>query len=298
MARTSTELIVSCLKNERVIVRHIPRENSMVGNNPKHILYGGMAEGALKRYTVPQLKNGQLNDPLTKAEKDFLEEYMGLEPNALSIFKKNNNFWSNFQVTLQKHDTYLDLSNPDDYIRYKVLLLNKNLIAPDLKTLQDYPKATYEFVLIRESEEESMSQRKISTTKEAYMEYGKIENKASVMRLVIESMTGRAIGESTKLSKLQSSLDELIQNDAKTFLKVVKDPMLDTKVLIREAITAGVIYNRAGSLFLRDDNTPLCDKGEATLSVAAEYLNKPKNQELRLTIEAKVKTYKESKELA
>ena len=287
------ETLVSCLRNERVIIRHIPRENAMIGNNPRHVLSGGMAEGAFHKYTVPQLRNGQLMDPLTTEEKDYLEDIMGLEPNALSVFRTQNNYWKNFQVTLQKADNYLDLSSPDDYIRYKVLLLNKNLIAPNLQTLQDYPKATYEYVIIREEEEDTMGQRRISSTKEAYMEYGKIENDAATLRLVIESITGRPLAENTKLSKLQTTMDNILSTDAKTFLKVVKDPMLSTKVLIREAISAGAIYNRAGNLFLRDGNTPLCDSGDSTLNVAAVYLNQPKNQELRLTIEAKVKAHKE-----
>ena len=46
---------------------------------------------------------------------------------------------------------------------------------------------------------------------------------------------------------------------------------------------------------MRDSNTPLCDSGDPTLSVAAEYINRPKNQELRLLIQNKVKEYKENK---
>ena len=33
---------ISCLRNERIIIRHIPKETGIV-SNPKHILYGGMA---------------------------------------------------------------------------------------------------------------------------------------------------------------------------------------------------------------------------------------------------------------
>jgi hypothetical protein len=46
--------IPSCLRNERVIVKHVPKETGMV-TNPKHILYGGLAENSYKGYTVPQL---------------------------------------------------------------------------------------------------------------------------------------------------------------------------------------------------------------------------------------------------
>ena len=61
----------------------------------------------------------------------------------MSIYKKENNFWSDANpnginsVTLHKQDNYFDLSNPVDYIKYKILLANKNLIAPSLQVLED-----------------------------------------------------------------------------------------------------------------------------------------------------------------
>ena len=84
--------LVSCLRNERVIVRHIPKQTGMI-TNPKHILYGGMAENASKTFVVPKLTSGMYVNVLTDNEKAFLEEIMGLEYNALSIYKKQDNFW-------------------------------------------------------------------------------------------------------------------------------------------------------------------------------------------------------------
>ena len=71
-----TDEVVSCLRNERIIVRHVPRASGMV-SNPKHVLYGGMAEGSKKTFTVPRLTSGTFVNVLTKAEKAFLEEIMG-----------------------------------------------------------------------------------------------------------------------------------------------------------------------------------------------------------------------------
>ena len=294
MARTAKEL-VNCLRDERVILRHLPKENAMIGNNPKHLLSQGMAEGTTKRYTVPRLRNGDLKNPLTDDEKEFLESFMGLEPGALSVYKKEKNYWWNFQVILQKEDNYLDLKSPDDYIKYKVLLLNDNLIAPGLDALQSKPKATYEYVVIREEEEANVNKKRINSTMEAYKEYGKIEDDASALRLVAETITGKPYAATTKLIILQDKVDGYIKQDAKLFLKIVQDPMFKTKVLIREAIDAGVISNRGGQLYLRDGDVPLCDEGTPTLSVAAAYLNEPKNSQLLLTIEAKINHYKEQK---
>ena len=85
--------LVNCLRNEKVIVRFISRARGMV-TDPRHILYGGMANGAKVRFTTPLLRSGGFADVLTKDEKKFLEYKLGLEPNALSVHNRTNNFWS------------------------------------------------------------------------------------------------------------------------------------------------------------------------------------------------------------
>ena len=66
--------------------------------------------------------------------------------------------------------------------------------------------------------------------------------------------------------------------------------MLPTKVLIKKSIEAGLISNRGNYLYLRSDNTPLCEANEEpTLNIAAKYLNNPKHQEVKFSLEAKLK---------
>lgn len=282
--------LISCLRNERIIVRHVPKEGGLV-TNPKHILYGGMAENAVRYFTVPILaSSGAYKNVLTDDEKAFLEEVMGLEYNALSVYKKENNYWSNYQVRLTKQDNFLDLSVPDDYIKYKVLKANSNFIADSLETLQDKPKATYQFVMIREGEEESNESEKLSATMRCYMEYGKIKDDKDTLKCIIELIDGRPIAANSKIELLQGKINNLIQADSKLFLKIITDPLLSTKVLINKAIEAGIISKRGDQYYLISSNSPLCGNNEdPTLNVAARYLNLPKNQELKLSIEAKIK---------
>jgi len=101
---------------------------------------------------------------LTDSEKAFLEDYMGLEYNALSVYRKDDNYWFNRQVILRKEDNYLNLRVPDDYIKYKILLANKDNIAPNINTLHNQPKATYKFVLIKESEQNRSMVENMTTT--------------------------------------------------------------------------------------------------------------------------------------
>lgn len=286
---TIDESIVNCLRNERIIVKHVPKETGIV-RDPKHILYGGMAEGAVRWLTVPRLTSGMYVNVLTNAEKACLEEVMGLEYNALSIYNKVDNFWDNYQVRLTKQDNFLNLADPDDYIKYKVLLANKDLIAPSLQDLEDHPKATYQFVLIHENEESQASKKKMNATMQAYMEFGKIQENADILRIIIETIDGRPTSKNSKIEFLQEKVGKLIQADARLFVRVATDPLLSTKVLIKKAIEGGLISNRGGMLYLKADGTPLCeDNEEPTINIAAKYLNMPKHQELKFAIEAKLK---------
>ena len=291
----STAATVNCLRNERVIIRHIPKESGMV-TNPKHILFGGMAENAVRTFVVPRLSSGMFVNILTDSEKAFLEEVMGLEYNALSIYKKVDNFWDDSnengisRVRLTKQDNYLNLADPEDYIRYKILLANKDYIAPSLQALQDSPKATYQFVIISEGDETKSAKDNMSATMKCYKEFGKIENDINTLRVIVETIDGRPTAPTVKLEFLQGRINTLIQADSKIFLRVITDPMLSTKVLIKRAIEAGLISNTGNYLYLKRDNTPLCEVNEEpTLNIAAKFLNAPKNQEIKFALEAKLK---------
>ena len=289
--------LVSCLRNERVIVRHIPKQSGMV-TNPRHILYGGMAENTKKTFVVPRLSSGVFVNVLTDSEKAYLEEIMGLEYNALSVYKRpeSENYWNDgndtgiSRVTLGKDDNYLNLADPEDYIRYKILLANKDFIAPSMQALEDSPKETYQFVIIAEGEETKMAKNNMSYTMRCYKEFGKVEEDADTLRTIVELIDGRPTSPHSKLEFLQTKANNLIQADSKLFLRVVTDPLLSTKVLIKKAIAANLISNRGNYLYMRNDNSPLCESNEEpTLNIAAKYLNSPKHQEIKFGIEAKLK---------
>ena len=285
---------ISCLRNEKIKVSFIKRNNGMPDN---HVLSGGMAEGSKMTLVVPKLNTGTFVNVLTDAEKSFLEEYMGLEYNALSIYKKpdEENFWNDAnanginKVVLIKGDNYFDLSNPQDYIKYKILLANKNIICPSLTTLKETPKATYRFVIIADGEESKQAKSNMNNTMMCYKEYGKIEENIDLLRMIVETLDGRPTAPSVKLEFLQNKCNTLIQNDPKKFLNVITDPLLSTKSLIKLSIENGTIANRGNYLYLRSDNTPLCEQNEEpTLNFAAKYLNAPKHQDILFALQAKL----------
>ena len=281
--------LVNCLRNERVIIRFVPKQTGLV-SNPRHILYGGMAESAVRWFTLPRLSSGMYVNALTDKEKAYLEDIMGLEYNALSIYKKIDNFWDNYTVRLTKLDNFLNLADPEDYIKYKVLLANKDYIASSLQELQDKPKMTYQFVIVQEGEEAKTAKKEMNATMQSYMKFGEIQDDTNKLRVIIETIDGRPLAKTTKIEFLHEKINKLIQADPKLFLRVTEDQYLDTKVLIKRAIEEGLISNRGGMLYLKSDGTPLCgDNEEPTLSIAAKFLSTPKRQELKFSLEAKLK---------
>ena len=286
--------LVNCLKNEQIIIRYLPRQSRMV-TNPKHVLFGGMAENATRTFVVPMLSSDRYVNLLTDNEKDFREELMGLPPNALSIYKKVDNFWDDAneagisKVTLRKQDNYLNLANVEDYIRYKILLANKDYIAPSLEALETNHKATYQFVILTEDSETQSAKKGMTTLMQCYTAYGKIEDEVDTLRVIIETLTGVRVHKNTKKEFLQTKVNELIQGNSKMFLKVATDPMLSTKVLIRRCVEEGLIAHRGNQYYIKDGNIPMCEDGEPTLNVAAQWINLPKNQEIKLSLEAKLK---------
>lgn len=290
----STDGLINCLSNTTVIVRHLPQPGTI--SDPKHVLYGGMAERSIVTITVPKLRSGTFKNVLTDSEKDYLEAVMGLEPGALNVYNKTNNFWDNTteggisKVRLTKQDTQLHLNDPIDYIKYKILLANKDLICPNVQTLQDAPKATYRFLLISNQDVNSVAKTKMTTKMQCYVEYGKIESNADILRTVIETITGKPVAKNTNLGFLQTTAGDLIEADAKLFLSVVKDPLLAARVLIKNCVEHSIISKRGDYYYLRKDNTPLCENGEEPiLSVAARYITNPKRQELKFSLETMLK---------
>ena len=287
---------VNCLRNEKVIVRFVPSPSAMV-QRKGHILYGGMAENATRSFVVPRLaKTGMFKNILTDNEKAYLEKAMGLEINALSIYKKENNFWDDSnpngigRVTLHKQDNYLDLSIPEQYIQYKILLANKDYIAASMEELEDKPKATYQFVIISEGDETKKNLSRMDITMECYTEYGAIRNNKDTLKTVIELLEKRPISPSVKLDYLQGKINNYIQADPRKFYSVIKDEYLPMKVLIKKAVEGGLIGMKNNTYYLRKDGSPLCEMNEeSTLNNAARYIGSIKHQELKFQLEARLK---------
>lgn len=278
---------INCLRNETVIVKFLPKKTGLV-TDPRHVLYGGLGENSKRRFVVPVLQSGVYKNILTNLEKDYLEYIMDLPENALSVYKKTDNFWANKSVTLGKEKTLLDLSVPDDYIKYKILLANDDFIAPSEESLKHLRKATYQFVITRESDEYEHNIQSLTTTSKAYMLFGQFKEDLKKLAAIIEIATGKTVSRVEK-KYVYSQVEVVIKDSPEKFIKAAEDIYLDTKILIKDAIETGHIRKSGQYYYLTEGNKPLCTgKQEPTLQSACEYLNAPKYQEVLFTLQSKV----------
>lgn len=288
--KTVEKVTVNPLRNEEILVRFVPRKMGNEMDQKGHALEGGLADGATITLCVPVLRStGKYKNVLTNDEKDYLENALGLDYGALSVYKSENNYWDNYFVRLNKEGLRLRLSDPEDYIKYKVLLANNDIVAPSVEELQDKPKVTYRYVLVRTADETKLENAKMDATMASYKEFGKIDNDFDTMRVLVELMDGRPYDINSPAEFFRSRINQLIQKDARAFLRQIQDPLLHTKVILRRATELGKVSKRGDFYYLKSDNSPLCEMGEEpTLSIAARYLNLPSHSDIKFLLESEV----------
>jgi len=277
------------LPTEKVTIKFIKRNRGLAADvSDSHIISGGMIEGATRKFCVPLLRNGGLKNVLTAQEKEFFEKdhFMGVN---LSIY---SDFWKNQYVSLEKLDTILDLSIPEDYLKYKILLAWDDVIAPSLDEFKSKNKGTYQFYITRTGEELKDRSKKLDAIKTAWKSYYKIEDNREILISIIYLLTGKKISDNSTMKFINTEVETLVDTRTKDFLNLVEDPNFETKTLIALAENAGIVLKRNGKYETVDGLTLAKDGEIASLQNAVKYLIDPKNQEVRELIEARVKNIK------
>jgi hypothetical protein len=288
MAKSDTNegtVIPSCLVNKTLIIKFHPRPRGFIVN-PKHILFGGMMEGSVRVFCPPLLRNGDYKNILSNDEKAFLEDYMGLGKDGLSVYKNENNYWDGVKVKLEKGENFFDLSSPEDFIKARVALSQENIVAPSFDEIKN--KLSYMFYAVKDGEREQEMHRKLTAKQEAYKLYGKFEEERDVLEYVCKAVRGSSVSKTTKLPTIQGWIGDIIEGNTKELLLVLSDKQLRTKMLIDKGVQCGAVRFTEGQYYTAEGK-PLTDNGEANLQNAANYLDQAVNQPARLKIETRNK---------
>lgn len=276
------------LRSETVTVKYIKKETAYI-KDPKHVGYGGLFENSSIAIPVPVLDNSKMKNILTNKEKAGLEYLLKKD---LSIY---GSFWKEeykkgglFPIFLGKDDYKLDLSDPIQYLVYKVLSVSP-LVAQSLDEIRN--KATYRFVMVAEGEELRKEKDSVGNKVIAFEKYVEFKNKPEVLRYILRNL-GRYTSKGQDLNFLQVETAKMIEKDPNLFVAITADDYIETKVLLEEAFENGII-NKNDKKYYTLENQPISEGDAPLLETAAKYLASPIGQEMRLTISAKLKNSKQ-----
>jgi hypothetical protein len=281
------------LPNRVVYVKPIKGRSWLPDNHAASFLFG---EASID-YVVPKDKRGILVDPLTPEEREFFEDKsrsgMDFEAGDLSVYKKTENYWVPYRVKLDARITKLDLSRPDDYLRYKVLLTNKDYVCPGSDKDSINRKWSYKFMIADEGEEVKRKASGVDAMKEAFRFYGKMSSSASEMKDFLRQYKlknvkfNKPIPTDAKESFLKSEISDIIDNDLDTFLEVANDPLYEDKKLVISGLEKGAI-ELVGRTYQTPEGVFLGDSTNETV----RYLNNKINNEIKLQILGRIENKK------
>lgn len=272
---------------EKVIIKPIMRNRTTV-TDPKHEAYFLFGTSKIK-YNLPSTQNGTFKTPFTKeGEQVWLEKKLDLD---LNIFKKDNNFWKTYKVSLGKDPRVLNLQDPKDYLDYIVLKANTNLIAPSGS--EAMMKKTYRYALVQETFEIEKKASIVEKKKNAYKKLSELESSRTSMIKFLK-VAGLKVDDNSKEEFLTTKLGEMIENSIDSFLKIANDENFDKKLLFEEAIACGAIVKVRQEYYLPGGDKLAADnKLQARHETAIEYLWLPENQVILDNIKQRIKASKE-----
>lgn len=270
-------------RKDKIIVDPIMRQRNALISDPEHEAFFLFGTASLT-YVLPKDRQNNLVNPFeSEGEQEWLENQLDLD---LNHHKSKENYWRKHRVKLTKTPRTLDLSNPKDYLDYVILRANRKYIAPDGDSA--FKLATYRYALIKEEYKTNNKAKKADQEIEAFMELGKMKDNSTAMVNFLK-VYGKRVASTSKKEFLVSELRNIIENDVEGFLTIAHDrENYEMKLLISDAVEAGAI-KKSGRKYTLPGGDPLCGEGDVPiLNNVIEYLKSPAQQDLLLSIQARV----------
>lgn len=219
--------------------------------------------------------------PNGMTEREFFEKELGVDLNPTLVAEKN--FWRSDRrgrVILTKEGTTLNLNEPLDMLKYKILLSNTTMISPSYE--DRVLKASYEFMIVEESKVTVRKLEEATVKANAYIKFAEVTSNKKNTIGFIKSL-GRTIPATATEDWLKNEVLTIVENNPEYFLEIVNHPQYNERIFVQEAVEVGAIIRKGEKRYTLDNGAEL---GELTDVV--NYLLNPDNQEVKLRIKAKI----------
>lgn len=212
-------------------------------------------------------------------ERQFFEKELGVDLNPSAI--KDENFWrmdKRGRVTLTKEGTTLNLQQPMDMLRYKILLSNASLVAPSYEVRKN--KQTYEFMIVDQNQHITQRVENAKVKSKAYTKYNEITSSEAKMKEFIRAI-GNTIPANYTQDWLESEILTVLEASEKNFLAITEDPTYKAKAFVQKAVEAGSVRRLNNKRYTLDNGRELGD-----LTDTIRFLEE--NQETRMRIKSQI----------
>lgn len=284
---TSKEAPKSPLVNKTIKVYPIKKARGLV-DDPEHEAAFLIGNSTIE-YVVPRRPDGKFKDPLTKEERRYLEEIdTSLDvgpgdlamPTKATLDKGEYNFWTEYKVTLGQQGDTLDLNDPQDFIKYKVLLANSEAIATSWS--ERYDKRTYRYALVEEGEEAKEKTTRADKLAKAYEYFGNLNSDKDEMIKFLR-IYGKRPSSNSDENFLKAQLSSIIDEDLDGFLRILDDPNYEMKDFINRALSIGALTKEKNQYKL-----PGGDIIGRSIEETIEWLSDPANNDVYTHIQDKL----------
>jgi len=227
-------------------------------------------------------KTGKYDTGLSKKDKERLEKETGYDLSDSFDPNKPHPFWDSRAalLTLPNHSIILNPDLPLDYIKIAIAKASKH-VANSLTDYENglYPDATH--VIYDENEEVASKAKKVALLKEAYKIANKLNKQSKIaLILIISGQTAKRQSDEF----IEVALHDIIENKTEEFLSYANKTKaeLTTRAMILDAVNENILQMKKGSIYYMDELLG------NTITEAVEYLNDPKNQNLKIIINEKL----------
>ena len=266
------ESVIIISSPDKVTLKPIKKNGWLPDDHDGSIRYSKCFE----RLTVQAMKGtGVLNTGLTEDDERRLEDKMNMSPGTLSRYNKD--YWTMFRVDVPKNGVTLNLSFPEDELKYLVLKAHQRVANSEMERF-DSPFA--EYVMTSQEQEAKVVNKKSKLKRKAYKVFSNMNT--TEMKDVLKVM-GKRAGDDASVDFVESQLDKIVTDDPQNFLTTVEDPTFKMRAFIDDCISSRVLVKNGTKYQL-----PGGDTVGFTLEQTIEYLQNPDNQEVYLDLKGKM----------
>ena len=273
---------ITVTSDKQVKIRPIVREREFfkVGHDGEFLFSGCKI---IIQLPIDKDRGSYVNIFTSKDEQYAFEEVMGLDKDALSVYKKKDNYWATFKVVFDKDVTILDLNYPEDVLKLRVAMKHP-IVAP---TLDKADNAQYQYVIVDEAEEKLVLDEVADIKLEALESFAAIKKSKTKMANILRVM-GKAVDTQTiDIKELHQMIIRIVDTpksspspNIKDFIESCADENVDAKVFVLDAIKYGEVSNTLDTYKIKDTGVPI----GRTLLEAAKWFEDPKNQDDKILI--------------